>query len=259
MSTAHRPTWKPAMGRAEHGRWTQVTSHDQGYTVMKKRSRKYDDRGREIGEEGKKLEVGAIANTTTATTDLEPVAKRRKAESFESTTQDEKVFTTTADVEEKAEGVESGEEPLAPIEKPIRGLGSKAESAIGDFEDSDVELEGSDSEDDDDEDDDEEDEEEEMRMLEEHLAQIRKEKEEEERKKQALEKERLERERKDAVLTGNPLLMGEEASEISVRQRWDEDIIFRNQARKEEAPKKRYVNDVIRNDFHRKFLERYIG
>eukprot|EP01028_Stygiella_incarcerata_P002946 TRINITY_DN1562_c0_g1_i4.p1 TRINITY_DN1562_c0_g1~~TRINITY_DN1562_c0_g1_i4.p1 ORF type:complete len:102 (-),score=17.63 TRINITY_DN1562_c0_g1_i4:45-350(-) len=69
MSTAHRPTWKPAMGRAEHGRWTQVTSHDQGYTVMKKRSRKYDDRGREIGEEGKKLEVGAIANTTTATTD----------------------------------------------------------------------------------------------------------------------------------------------------------------------------------------------
>jgi protein CWC15 len=40
--------------------------------------------------------------------------------------------------------------------------------------------------------------------------------------------------------------------------RWDDDVVFKNQARDEPALKKRFVNDTIRNDFHRKFLMKFI-
>jgi protein CWC15 len=40
--------------------------------------------------------------------------------------------------------------------------------------------------------------------------------------------------------------------------RWDEDVVFKNQSRGEEKEKKRFINDTVRNDFHRKFLRRYI-
>ena len=52
----------------------------------------------------------------------------------------------------------------------------------------------------------------------------------------------------------NPL---EELSS-AVRRRWDDDVVFKDQATHEPAVKKRFINDTIRNDFHVKFLKRYI-
>lgn len=40
--------------------------------------------------------------------------------------------------------------------------------------------------------------------------------------------------------------------------RWDDDVVFKNQARTEPEVKKRFINDPTRNDFHKKFLEKYI-
>lgn len=40
--------------------------------------------------------------------------------------------------------------------------------------------------------------------------------------------------------------------------RWDDDVVFKNQARGELKPAKRFINDTIRNDFHRKFLNKYM-
>ena len=40
--------------------------------------------------------------------------------------------------------------------------------------------------------------------------------------------------------------------------RWDDDVVFKNQARDEPQVKKRFINDTIRNDFHRKFLTKFI-
>jgi hypothetical protein len=42
------------------------------------------------------------------------------------------------------------------------------------------------------------------------------------------------------------------------RCRWDDDVVFKNQARSEPKAQKRFVNDTIRNDFHKRFLQRYI-
>ncbi|KAB2096220.1 hypothetical protein ES319_A01G094300v1 [Gossypium barbadense] len=40
--------------------------------------------------------------------------------------------------------------------------------------------------------------------------------------------------------------------------RWDDDVVFKNQVRGETKPQKCFIKDTIRNDFHRKFLLKYI-
>ena len=68
-------------------------------------------------------------------------------------------------------------------------------------------------------------------------------------------------ERAEELATGNPLLnLGSEESEydFSVKRRWDDDVVFRNQTRGEPKHAKRFVNDTIRSDFHRRFLNKYI-
>tara|TARA_A100001015_G_scaffold133932_1_gene148620 strand:- start:563 stop:1183 length:621 start_codon:yes stop_codon:yes gene_type:complete len=66
--------------------------------------------------------------------------------------------------------------------------------------------------------------------------------------------------KEDEVLRGNPLLNAASRGSRSavVARRWDDDVVFRNQARDEPALKKRFVNDTIRSDFHRRFMKKYI-
>lgn len=64
----------------------------------------------------------------------------------------------------------------------------------------------------------------------------------------------------EEMVKGNPLLAGQLAGTASfqVKRRWDEDVPFKNQARGEPKAQKRFINDTIRNDFHRRFLSKYI-
>ncbi|CAN1334322.1 Spliceosome-associated protein CWC15 homolog [Linum perenne] len=41
-------------------------------------------------------------------------------------------------------------------------------------------------------------------------------------------------------------------------ERWDDDVVFKNQTRGETKTPKRFINDTIRNDFHRRFLQKYM-
>ena len=50
----------------------------------------------------------------------------------------------------------------------------------------------------------------------------------------------------------------ERALEHSNLRRWDDDVVFKNQAREPQKEARRFINDTVRNDFHRKFLSRYI-
>lgn len=106
------------------------------------------------------------------------------------------------------------------------------------------------------------------------MERIRKEREFERAKKQAEEQERIQRVEADRVATENPLLgnlsgpLHDEISEtasvatgsvaFSVRRRWDDDLAFRNQAGRERTNGPRMINDTIRNDFHRRFMKRYM-
>jgi protein CWC15 len=64
--------------------------------------------------------------------------------------------------------------------------------------------------------------------------------------------------RADALLRGNPLVQPSGSASSNVKRRWDDDVVFRNMARDEPAEKKRFINDTIRSDFHRRFLKRYV-
>ncbi|RKP14653.1 Cwf15/Cwc15 cell cycle control protein-domain-containing protein [Piptocephalis cylindrospora] len=84
------------------------------------------------------------------------------------------------------------------------------------------------------------------------------------RRERAEEKERVKGEQDEAqaetrrqqAVTGNPLL---QSGDFTMKRRWDDDVIFKNQARgvNDKAPK-RFVNDTLRSDFHRKFMHKYI-
>ncbi|OLY83614.1 Protein CWC15-like protein [Smittium mucronatum] len=85
------------------------------------------------------------------------------------------------------------------------------------------------------------------------------------KKSRELEKKAQEQERQrdelenihEEVLHGNPLLVDD--LDFVVKRRWDDDVVFKNQARgMENKPKKRFINDMLRSDFHKKFMKRYI-
>lgn len=57
----------------------------------------------------------------------------------------------------------------------------------------------------------------------------------------------------------NPLLSQEEGrSSFAVKKSWRDDVVFRNQANHETKKQKRFVNDTVRNDFHKQFLDKYV-
>lgn len=76
------------------------------------------------------------------------------------------------------------------------------------------------------------------------------------------EQEKLERDARedsDAVLNSNPLMPGELASDSTIKRKWYDETIFKNQARDEpKKAAKRFVNDTIRSNFHRQFMDKYI-
>lgn len=110
---------------------------------------------------------------------------------------------------------------------------------------------GSDDEesDSDDSDSDSDDEDELLRIELERIKQERAQAKAREEERLALEEAKA---REEQVAFGNPLM-----NPVAIKRKWNEDVVFRNQtkqARKEDS----YVNDLIRSDFHRKFMNRYV-
>lgn len=123
----------------------------------------------------------------------------------------------------------------------------------------DADDEDADDVDSDDSDDDEDDEAELLAELE----RIKKERAEEAARKAAEEAAKQDQQERSELARGNPLLqerlrLQEAAGDFTMKRRWDDDVVFKNQTRGEPKAQKRFINDTIRNDFHRRFLERYI-
>ena len=115
-------------------------------------------------------------------------------------------------------------------------------------------LDASDSDEDDDSDSDDEDEE---AALQAELAKIRAEREAAKHKVEAEAAADEEAKLGEAAMIGNPLLATGETSG-KMKRRWNDDVVFRNQAKGEPKLKKRFINDTIRNDFHKRFLNKFI-
>ncbi|KAL3848071.1 hypothetical protein ACJMK2_018953 [Sinanodonta woodiana] len=118
-------------------------------------------------------------------------------------------------------------------------------------------LDADDPVDDEDEEDDSDDEDETAALLAE-LQKIKKERAQEMARMEAEKKVEEERIRTENILKGNPLL-NQEKVEFKVKRRWDDDVVFKNCAKGEEDKKKSlFINDTLRSEFHKKFMEKYI-
>ncbi|XP_017772457.1 PREDICTED: protein CWC15 homolog [Nicrophorus vespilloides] len=95
------------------------------------------------------------------------------------------------------------------------------------------------------------------------LNKIKKERAMDQAKKEIERRQEEERIRMENILSGNPLLThyssGSAKGDNKVKRRWDDDVVFKNCARSEPEKKSNvFINDSLRSDFHRKFMEKYV-
>eukprot|EP00271_Cylindrocystis_brebissonii_P005821 TRINITY_DN1814_c2_g1_i1.p2 TRINITY_DN1814_c2_g1~~TRINITY_DN1814_c2_g1_i1.p2 ORF type:complete len:234 (+),score=68.83 TRINITY_DN1814_c2_g1_i1:207-908(+) len=232
MTTAARPTWAPAKGGEE-----------QGGVRMFSTSEKYSSRDLASHTKLKQRVDGQDSKNDLQKRDLREELEVRERRHFSSTNRDraggdtKRGGTAVGRIEA---GAASGKRDDATAVRNI------------DADDSDGGRKGDsdDSEDDDDDDDDD------TAELLAELERIKKERAEEKAKKDKIEAAEAAKQKEAELIRGNPLINS--SSSFSVKRRWDEDVVFRNQARGESKTPKRFINDTIRSDFHRKFLSKYM-
>ncbi|EGG03807.1 uncharacterized protein MELLADRAFT_89913 [Melampsora larici-populina 98AG31] len=290
MSSAHRPTWTPAMGKDARLNTKQYSSRDiAGHTKLKYRQPGQNSIN-EISRRDLKLELILAEKEANAkkrrAAGLLPLIEEPSSSSSSSIIKSIQPTEDQEDDEVKAKRRKILEEALladkddsdSEDEDEDHRKQSKKSGKATEKNGDDHSLQGDhDGDDDDESSDDSDDDENETAELLKELEKIKRER--------AEEKERLEQERAatDAVdketsaAMGNPLLnlkaalnvngntsptnsVSTSTTSFSVKKRWDDDVIFKNQARDvNEKPKKEFVNDLLRTEFHRRFLKKFIA
>lgn len=119
---------------------------------------------------------------------------------------------------------------------------------------------------------DDDDEEDDTAELMRELARIKREREEEKARKEREAAALSEKEAAEGAMRGNPLLTKGLASALgasgvsaashggsaAVKRRFGDDTVFSHTCSAEPEARKRFINDVIRSDFHRNFLRKFI-
>ena len=244
MTTAHRPTWKPAVGKASEGGWSAGGARSTGvsaldlasHTQLKiRKGSQVVDRKKALKESLLKLEQAEASSG---------IGKRAISQKVEEEGR-LKLLKHTAEVDDEA------------IRKKYDDDDAEDDDDSGGYSDldndDDDDLDASSDEDDSDDDDDSDDE----AALQAELAKIRAEREAAKRKQEEEEAAEQEEKLEEAALLGNPLIAGEDASG-KLKRRWNDDVVFRNQGKGEPSVKKRFINDTVRNDFHKRFLNKFI-
>lgn len=93
------------------------------------------------------------------------------------------------------------------------------------------------------------------------LNKIKRERMQENAKKEADKQQEEERIRMENILSGNPLLNYTAAApkgNTKIKRRWNDDVVFKNCARTEVDKGETFINDSLRSEFHRKFMDKYI-
>merc|ERR1719347_1586047 len=95
------------------------------------------------------------------------------------------------------------------------------------------------------------------------LNKIKAEKARDEAEKEAGRREEEEQIRMENILSGNPLLKEKYSdtgkTDMKIKKRWDDDVVFKNCSRAEPDNKEtNFINDSLRNEFHKRFMDKYI-
>ncbi|TFY78688.1 hypothetical protein EWM64_g5325 [Hericium alpestre] len=252
MSTAHRPTWDPAQAKDVKGGSRQFSVRDMAaHTKLK-----FRQAGQTSIDEVRKVDLRAELLAAEA----EARAKKRRANGL-----------PVEDV---------GEAPMA-----IEGAGGEDESAnkrrkllqetleLDRDEESEEEGEEKEGEEKGESEEEESEEEDDTAELLRELEKIKRERAEEKQRQEREENAQQQAEREAQVATSNPLLnlaaaLGGQSPGVSttvpgtfaVKRRWDDDLIFKNQAMdtRDKGKNPQFVNDLLRTEFHKKFMSRFI-
>uniref|UniRef100_A0A914VX39 Spliceosome-associated protein CWC15 homolog n=1 Tax=Plectus sambesii TaxID=2011161 RepID=A0A914VX39_9BILA len=224
MTTAHRPTFEPARGGTgkNEGDLSKLSQQYSSKDMPSETRLKYRQKGQATAEEVRSKDL------------------RRELEEKERNAARER---------------RSRDAPVLP--SPSSSKRPRIDQAPSGNLDADDPLD--DDEDNEDSDDDEDD----TAELMAELSRIKKERAVEKAQKDAEEAEEQERIRTENILHGNPLLAEQKTStgsDFKVKRRWDDDVVFKNCAKGIDERKKdqTFINDAIRSEFHKKFMEKYI-
>ncbi|KAJ0964299.1 hypothetical protein J5N97_029421 [Dioscorea zingiberensis] len=232
MTTAARPTWAPAKG-----------GNEQGGTRIFGPSQKYSSRDLASHTTLKPRREGQDTQDELQKRNFRDELEERERRHFSSK---DKPYSEDRD---RRKGSSSGQ---LLLEGSKREIEDRIVPRNIDADDSDVDAKSDDESDDDDDDEDD------TEALLAELERIKKERAEEKLRKDR-EKQEEELKAKEAeLMRGNPLINLNNSTSFNVKRRWDDDVVFKNQTRGETKAPKRFINDTIRNDFHRKFLQKYM-
>lgn len=136
-------------------------------------------------------------------------------------------------------------------DEEVEDMDAKRRRVLEETRDIDADSEEDEDESSEEDSDDDEDETAELQRELEKIKRERAEKREQEEREKVAEEESA---READIALGNPLLNTK--SDFNVKRRWDDDVIFKNQARgtDEKGKKKEFVNDLLRSDFHKRFM-----
>ncbi|KAF2126011.1 hypothetical protein P153DRAFT_298581 [Dothidotthia symphoricarpi CBS 119687] len=235
MTTAHRPTFDPARGKeAQRG----PAYHQRllpAHTTLKHRQPGQggdaDDQTRDLRAELLEAEARHFAKKNGTYIEPESAADSGSAPKRQ-------IDAVSATEEGEEDEVDSKRRRIEMLEK-YREI---------DADDSSDQSESSDDDDDDDEED-------ETAALMRELEKIKKERAAAKAKEDAERAAEEEEQREIDVARGNPLL---NSRDFAMKRRWDDDVVFKNQARgtEDKNKKKEFINDMLRSDFHKKFMVR---
>ncbi|TFK45395.1 Cwf15/Cwc15 cell cycle control protein [Heliocybe sulcata] len=261
MSTAHRPTWDPAQARDVKGGSRQFSVRDMAAHTKLKFRQPGQTAQAEVAKRDLRMELVAA--------EAEARNRKRKAEG-----------KPPLEVEGAGEArkaiMQGGEEEEASKRRKILQEALEMDRDDDDDEDGDKDKDkdgdgdvvmdkGEDQEEEEDSDEEEEDDTEELLK---ELEKIKRERAEEKARQEREESAGREAEREAQIAAGNPLLshlaaaLGQGPDGLSttapgtfaVKRRWDDDLIFKNQAvssREKDARSGQFVNDLLRTEFHK--------
>uniref|UniRef100_A0A7S3L841 Protein CWC15 homolog n=1 Tax=Amphora coffeiformis TaxID=265554 RepID=A0A7S3L841_9STRA len=255
MTTAHRPTWKAAVGRANQGGWsaggavsTAVSALEAPGQLSLKTLRKPIDKKKALRESLLALQEAEAKSSAKAPKRTLDAATEERAQ--------QRLLKQTAEVDVAAIQAKYDDSDVEDDDDDNDGGDrSKTKAVDKDNDDSDgTDLDDSDSDDDDDSDDEDDE-----AALQAELAKLKAEREAQRQQAAAAEAAREQQQDESAALVGNPLLaVAGTAAASTTKRRWNEDVVFRHQAKGEPQVKKRFINDTVRNDFHAKFIRKFI-
>ncbi|PUU72655.1 Pre-mRNA-splicing factor Cwf15/Cwc15 [Tuber borchii] len=249
MTTAHRPTFDPARGKeapkgpAYHQRLLPA------HTKLKVRK---PGQGGDADSEVRDLRADLLK------AEAAHFAKKGKGVPLPEANGSKSPERVEGSGQKRAIGG-SGDSDDAGGEPEEGSLEAKRQRILEETRDIDADSDGGSDSDSSEEDSDDEDEEDETAELLRELEKIKKERAEQ-REREERERAVEEQEKKEYdIARGNPLL-NPSATDFKLKRRWDDDVIFKNQARGTDDKNKRkeFVNDLLRSDFHKRFMNKYV-